>query len=66
LLLWSPPRFPAQCLQPAQPRGWCLPRLLPLSTQDIRDQFPGGSDYYSRKAALLQRTHPLLRWLPAA
>jgi hypothetical protein len=45
---------------------WCFPRLLPLSTQEIRDQFPGGSVYYSRKAALLQRTHLLLRWLPIA
>jgi hypothetical protein len=41
LLLRWPPRFPAQRLQPAQPRGWCFPRLLPLPTQDIRDKFPG-------------------------
>jgi hypothetical protein len=27
LLRWSP-RFPAQRRQPAQPRGWCFPRLL--------------------------------------
>jgi hypothetical protein len=66
LLLRWPPQLLARRLQPAQPRGWCFPRLLPLSTQDIRDQFPGGSDYYSRKAELLQRTHHLLRWLLAA
>jgi hypothetical protein len=66
LLLRWPPRLPAQRLQPAQPQGGCYPRLLPLSTQDIRDQFSGGFDYYSRKAALLQRTHLLLRWLLAA
>jgi hypothetical protein len=48
------------------PQGWHYPRLLPLSTHDIRDQFPGGFDYYLRKAALLQRTHLLLRWLLAA
>jgi hypothetical protein len=66
LLLQWPPRFPAQRLQSAQPQGWRYPRLLPLSTQDIRDQFPGGFDYYSRKAALLQRTYLLLHWLMTA
>jgi hypothetical protein len=52
----------AQCPQRAQPRGWCFPQFLPLSTKDTRDQFPGGYDYYSRKAASLQCTHLLLCW----
>jgi hypothetical protein len=43
MLLQWPPRLPAQRLQPAQPHGWCYPRFLPLSTQDIRDQLPGVS-----------------------
>jgi hypothetical protein len=42
LMLWRLLQFLAQCLQRAQPRGWCFPRLLPLSTEDAWDQFPGG------------------------
>jgi hypothetical protein len=62
LLLRRLLRFLAQCLQRAQPQGWCFPQLLPLSTEDTWDQFPGGYDYYSRKAASLQCTHLLLCW----
>jgi hypothetical protein len=31
---------PAASLQRAPPRGWCFPRLRPLSTEDIRISFP--------------------------
>jgi hypothetical protein len=56
LLLPWPPRFLARRFQPAWLQGWCFPRLLPLSTQDIQYQYLGALTTTRRR---LHRRSPL-------